>query len=500
MDVGRSALLKSTLADATRSTRPVMEAAGAPPADGNADNAQDADPVDAQDAELTEELQWLLMRERMPRYNTPDPKWGSGYRSIVAQIMLAVCVHYDWKLGDLLMSCVSRALAIADRYYSVRQGFDTVRLTSFALARVPAGRCKLNGRADILSRTEVAYSFWWVAIKAAVDNLSACEHNAKHGPFANEFLFPRYFWLQKSLEQDHDIVISAEHMKAFEFELCFEIDWNVNMPTMHDFLNLYMQHPWTKYDLDATKNTPTEETLRLLKHWVEYTSAVLMMDPLDMMLQYDPSQCAAAVLLIARVLSLITPSWTPELTTRTLGAFGAFDQMDSPLGQRSQWFVCVHEMGALVVTSLEEGNNQFYHTRLHVKMDVTRQLNRLKHWLEFNSLDMNEVDIDKLITAEEKDMEDLLQMEEMCSLEPATKKPKVGENGRKSMFTLEDTRRRLNLDKEHADTTKNICAAILAKNIELWSNREVDVKQRNYVAVFNIGGLRLQRHDLYVPL
>ena len=51
-----------------------------------------------------------------------------------------------------------------------------------------------------------------------------------------------------------------------------------------------MQRPWTIYDLDAADNTPTEETLNLLKFWAQYTSGVLMMDPLDMMLQYPPSQ------------------------------------------------------------------------------------------------------------------------------------------------------------------------------------------------------------------
>ena len=119
-----------------------------------------------------------------------------------------------------------------------------------------------------------------------------------------------------------------------------------------------------------------------------------MMDPLNMMLKYPPSQCAAAVLLIARVLSLIIPSWTPELTTRTLGANQHNqDQIDSQLGDREQWFVCVHEMAALVVTSLEECNNKFYLTGRGVKMDVSRQLNQLKQWLQFNSLDLADVDM-----------------------------------------------------------------------------------------------------------
>ena len=64
-----------------------------------------------------------------------------------------------------------------------------------------------------------------------------------------------------------------------------------------------------------------------------------MMDPLNMMLKYPPSQCAAAVLLIARVLSLIIPSWTPELTTRTLDVNQHNSDNDAPTkwGYSCRW-------------------------------------------------------------------------------------------------------------------------------------------------------------------
>ena len=93
-------------------------------------------------------------------------------------------------------------------------------------------------------------------------------HNADYGSHTGpgELLFPIYHFLQAWLKMDHDTAISVDHMTAFEWRICVQLDWNVNMTTMHDSLNVHMQRLWTKYDLDATENSPTKKTLRLLKH------------------------------------------------------------------------------------------------------------------------------------------------------------------------------------------------------------------------------------------
>jgi hypothetical protein len=93
---------------------------------------------------------------------------------------------------------------------------------------------------------------------------------------------------------------------------------------------------------------------------------------------------------IARVLSQITPNWTQELTTRTLGVedANACVRLSWPT-----WNVCVHEMAMLVATSLEKYNNKSYKVdgRKGV-VNVSIQLKQLERWLEFNSLDFSDVD------------------------------------------------------------------------------------------------------------
>ena len=291
-----------------------MDAAGALLADGNAELA---------DVDLTEELTWLLLRERKPQFQ-PLTRWPEGDRTRLICVILAACTKWKWKnLHDVLWLSTSRALAIADLYYRTA-GSDIVALRPDALARYCDGRQSLHGRKDLISITEAAYAFWWIAIKVEMNDDRALHpgncRTAYAGPEGEGAWLPTYKFLSNWLQQEYGCDINIDLMKAFEWKVCTRVDWNLRMPTMHDFLNLHLQRPWTKYDLDATMNTPTGETLALLKHWVDYTSAVVMMDPLDMMLQYHPSQCAAAVMLIARVLSLITPRWIPELTTQTLGA------------------------------------------------------------------------------------------------------------------------------------------------------------------------------------
>ena len=57
--------------------------------------------------------------------------------------------------------------------------------------------------------------------------------NADYGSHTGELLFPRYHFLQAWLKMDHDTAISVDHMTTFEWRICVQLDWNVNMTTMH---------------------------------------------------------------------------------------------------------------------------------------------------------------------------------------------------------------------------------------------------------------------------
>ena len=357
----------------------MMDAAGALLADANAVPTKTA---------LDEELKFLLLRERkyagLLKYRWPDDT-----RATFASILLEVYVKHDWLyMHDVLWSSIVRAMALADLYYC-GEGSDTVKLRGPAVVCGSMGQIDLFGT-KIMSLTEAAYTFWWIAITLDLDVGAALAADAKRPMSEPKLILPSYHFFKRfvNIESGNDISIAL--MKAFEWKICTRLDWNLQMTTMDDFLQLHMQHPWTKYDLDATDNTPTKETLNLLKFWAQYTSGVLTMDPLDTMLQYPPSHCAAAVMVIARVLSQITPHWTPELTTRTLGAedANACARLTWPA-----WNVCVHEMAMLVATSLEEYNNKSYKVDgCPVAVNVSLQLKQLERWLEFNSLDFSDVD------------------------------------------------------------------------------------------------------------
>ena len=407
-----------------------MDAAGALLADGKANPTETA---------LVEELTWLLLRERKFAGHLKY-SWPEGNRATFAFILLEIYLKSKWHhIDNVLWSSIVRALSIADLYY-YSGGSDAIRLQPSALnCAGQERRVHLHGRKDIMSLTEAAYSFWWIAIKVDIDDEAALGADARRAMSENKLYFPNYYFLKNFVKEESGNDISIDLMKAFEWKICTRVDWNVRMPTMDDFLKLHLQRPWTIYDLDAADNTPTEETLNLLKFWAQYTSGVLMMDPLDMMLQYPPSHCAAAVMVIARVLSDITPHWMPELTTRTLGA----DDANNIFMCRQQWYVCVHELAALVATSLEECNDKYYCTKLHTtKMDVSLELNRLEQWLEFNSLDVPDVD-------------------------HVAKKPKRSDDRQKSILTRKRDKYVHN-DKNVALIVEETCAFLLSKGYELW--------------------------------
>ena len=359
-----------------------MDAAGALLADD-----ADVNAVPTQ-AAMDEELKFLLLRERkyagLLKYRWPDEN-----RAAFAAILLEVYVKYDWLyMEDVMWSSIVRAMALADLYYC-GEASDTIKLRGPAVVCGSMGQIDLFG-AKIMSLTEAAYTFWWIAITLDLDVGDALQQDAKRPMSEPKLILPNYHFLKRFVNIESGNNISIALMKAFEWKICVRLDWNLQMTTMDDFLRLHMERPWTKYDLDETNNRPTKETRNRLKFWVQYTSGVLMMDPFNMMMLYEPSQCAAAVMVIARVLSQITPNWTQELTTRTLGAedANACVRLSWPT-----WNVCVHEMAMLVATSLEECNNKEYTLDGSTgKMDVSLQLNQLERWLEFNSLDFSDVD------------------------------------------------------------------------------------------------------------
>ena len=359
-----------------------MDAAGALLADD-----ADVNAVPTQ-AAMDEELKFLLLRERkyagLLKYRWPDEN-----RAAFAAILLEVYVKHYWLyMEDVMWSSIVRAMALADLYYC-GEASDTIKLRGPAVVCGAMGQIDLFG-VKIMSLTEAAYTFWWIAITLDLDVGDVLQQDAKRPMSEPKLILPNYHFLKRFVNIESGNNISIALMKAFEWKICVRLDWNLQMTTMDDFLQLHMQHPWTKYDLDATNNRPTEETQNRLKFWAQYTSGVLMMDPFNMMLLYEPSHCAAAVMVIARVLSQITPNWPPELTTRTLGAEDA-----NACVRRSwpAWNVCVHEMAMLVATSLEECNNKEYTLDGFTgKMDVSLQLNQLERWLEFNSLDFSDAD------------------------------------------------------------------------------------------------------------
>ena len=357
----------------------MMEAAHALLADGSAEPTETA---------LDEELKFLLLREHkyagLLKYRWPDEN-----RAAFAAILLEVYVKHYWLyMEDVMWSSIVRAMALADLYYC-GEASDTIKLRGPAVVCGSMGQIDLFG-AKIMSLTEAAYTFWWIAITLDLDVGDALQQDAKRPMSEPKLILPNYHFLKRFVNIESGNNISIALMKAFEWKICVRLDWNLQMTTMDDFLRLHMERPWTKYDLDATNNTPTEETRNRLKFWVQYTSGVVMMDPFNMMMLYKPSQCAAAVMVIARVLSQITPNWTQELTTRTLGAedANACVRLSWPT-----WNVCVHEMAMLVATSLEKYNNKSYQVdgRKGV-VNVSIQLKQLERWLEFNSLDFSDAD------------------------------------------------------------------------------------------------------------
>jgi hypothetical protein len=359
-----------------------MDAAGALLADD-----ADVNAVPTQ-AAMDEELKFLLLREHkyagLLKYRWPDEN-----RAAFAAILLEVYVKYHWLyMEDVMWSSILRAMALADLYYC-GEASDTIKLRGPAVVCGSMGKIDLFG-AKIMSLTEAAYTFWWIAITLDLDVGDALQQDAKRPMSEPKLILPNYHFLKRFVNIESGNNISIALMKAFEWKICVRLDWNLQMTTMDDFLRLHMERPWTKYDLDATNNTPTEETRNRLKFWVQYTSGVVMMDPFNMMMLYKPSQCAAAVMVIARVLSQITPNWTQELTTRTLGAedANACVRLSWPT-----WNVCVHEMAMLVATSLEKYNNNSYKFdgRKGV-VNVSLQLKQLERWLDFHKLDFSDVD------------------------------------------------------------------------------------------------------------
>ena len=168
-----------------------------------------------------------------------------------------------------------------------------------------------------------------------------------------------------------------------------------------------------------------------------------MMDPFSTMMLYEPSQCAAAVMVIARVLSQITPNWTQELTTRTLGAedANACVRLAWPA-----WNVCVHEMAMLVATSLEECNNKDNTLDGSTgKMDVSLQLNQLERWLEFNSLDFSDAD-------------------------RVSKKPKLSDDRQQSILPRKKEAWQ-HKDKRVASVVDETCARMLSKGYNVWHTK-----------------------------